>query len=231
MWKIRKAKERGLGEHGWLHSRHTFSFADYYDPDWMGFRDLRVINEDWIRAGHGFPPHGHKDMEIITYVVEGALEHQDSGGNRSVIRPGEVQHMSAGTGVRHSEYNHQKDQDVHLLQVWILPNRGGLPFGYGQKSFAEELAAKDLVLTASGDGRDGSLSLHQDVDLYASRLKQGKRVDFALRGNRHAWLQVVKGEVLANGQALQPGDALYGEGGPLEITAQQDAEFLLFDLA
>ncbi len=232
MLKVKKSHERGRGNHGWLESSFSFSFADYYDPEAMGFRALRVINEDHIVGGAGFPMHPHRDMEIITYLVNGELAHKDSHGNSSTIRPGEVQRMSAGTGVQHSEYNPQPDRRAHLLQIWILPNKTGSAFSYGQKSFEKELEEKKLVLTVSNDGRDGSIPIQQDADLYVSRPKKGDRVAFELRPSRYAWLQLVKGGVRVNGNDLEPGDAIYGSGEKLlEIEAGEASEFLLFDLA
>lgn len=231
MFKLKKSSERGRGDHGWLKSHHSFSFANYYDPKNMGFRDLRVINEDYIQGGMGFGAHPHRDMEIITYVVSGALEHQDSMGNKSVIRPGEVQHMSAASGVVHSEYNKLPDQEVHLLQIWIMPNRTGGKPGYGQKSFEDVLAHGQLVLVASQDGRDGSIPIRQDVNLYAARPAAGALLEWSLSAGRGAWLQLIKGELEINGQTLVPGDALASETpGTLKITAKTAAEFLLFDL-
>jgi redox-sensitive bicupin YhaK (pirin superfamily) len=231
MLKLKRSNERGRGDHGWLKSRFSFSFADYYDPAAMGFRALRVINEDHVAPDSGFPMHPHRDMEIITYVVEGELRHKDSHGYSEVIRPGEVQRMSAGTGVFHSEFNPSSDAPVHLLQIWILPDKTGIPFGYGQKSFEKDLAEKKLVLAVSGTGRDGSIAINQDADLYVSRPKAGDRVPFELRPGRHAWLQVVKGRLRVNGEELAPGDAVYGsEEKLLEIEAREAGEFLLFDL-
>lgn len=232
MLKVRRSEERGRANHGWLRSQFSFSFADYYDPEHMGFRALRVINEDYIAGGTGFPMHPHRDMEIISYVESGALEHKDSHGNVAVIRPGEVQRMSAGTGVAHSEYNHSKTEDAHLFQIWILPDRTGHAFSYGQKSFAEDLASKKLVLTVSRDGRDGSISIQQDADMYVSKLPAGERVDFPLRTGRHAWLQVVRGTLTLNGEALRKGDGVaVSEEQKLAIEAREPSEFLLFDLA
>jgi quercetin 2,3-dioxygenase len=230
MLQTRQSDQRGYADHGWLRSHHTFSFADYYDPSRMGFRTLRVINEDRIRGGAGFPTHPHRDMEILTYVVSGALEHKDSMGNTAVIRPGEIQHMSAGTGVRHSEFNHYKDHETHLLQIWILPEKTGISPTYGQKSFDRELEESRLVLVASRDGREGSVSLNQDADVYLSRLKAGT-VSFRLRSGRGAWLQLVKGRLKVGGLELQAGDGLVAEEEQLiEIEAVEPSEFLIFDL-
>jgi len=235
MLNIRRSEDRGQGEHGWLHSRHTFSFAGYYDPRHLGYRDLRVINEDRVEAGRGFGRHGHRDMEIISYVLEGALEHADSMGTRSVIRPGEVQRMTAGTGVTHSEYNHSSTEEVHFLQIWIEPRVKGLEPGYEQKAFSVEDERNALRLVASPDGREGSVTIHQDVELFASRLEPGAAVTFERRPERHVWLHVARGRVRVNGEPLAAGDAvatddeatLRIEGGE----GESPAEVLLFDLA
>jgi redox-sensitive bicupin YhaK (pirin superfamily) len=235
MLHIRRSEDRGRGEHGWLHSRHSFSFADYHDPRFMGYRDLRVINEDREEPGHGFGTHGHRDMEIISYVLDGALEHADSTGTRAVIRPGEVQRMTAGTGVRHSEYNHSKQEPVHFLQIWILPREQGLPPGYEQKAFDDADEHDALRLVASPDGREGSVTVHQDVDLYVSRLEPGAAVSFERRQDRHLWLHVARGEVRVNGKALAAGDAVATndeEALRIEGAGTDDAaEILLFDLS
>ncbi|KHD87590.1 MAG: quercetin 2,3-dioxygenase [Bdellovibrio sp. ArHS] len=232
MFALRKSNERGFADHGWLKSRHTFSFADYYDPDHMGFRALRVINEDRIEGGTGFGMHGHRDMEIISYVVQGALEHKDSKGNVAVIKPGDVQRMSAGTGVMHSEYNKMPESDTHFFQIWILPDRPGTSFGYGQKSFADDLNTKDLVLVVSKEGREGSISINQDADLYISRMKKGKEFAFPIRPSRHVWLQVIQGHLNINGHVLETGDAVkVSQEQSLQVSAQEDSEFMLFDLA
>lgn len=233
MLEVRKSNERGYADHQWLKSKHTFSFADYYDPNHMGFRSLRVINEDRIEGGTGFGAHPHRDMEIISYVVQGALEHKDSMGTKAIIRPGEVQRMSAGTGVVHSEYNHQADEETHFFQIWIMPKtRGGNP-GYGQKSFEADLNSKKLVLVISQDGRDGSIDVKQDADLYISRLKANDELEFKLREGRGAWIQIVRGQVTLNGdQTLEKGDAAsFTAEELLQFKANQDSEFLLFDLA
>jgi redox-sensitive bicupin YhaK (pirin superfamily) len=227
----RPAAERGHFDHGWLDTSHTFSFAGYHDPAHMGFRTLRVINEDRVTGGKGFGAHSHSDMEIVTYVLEGALEHADSMGNRSVIVPGDVQRMSAGTGVTHSEFNPKPDQPVHFLQIWIVPNRRGLAPGYEQKAIPEKEERGVLRLVASRDGRDGSVTIHQDVDLYASRLAPGEHVEHALRPNRHAWLQMVSGTLDLNGTALAAGDgAAVTRETALKMTARAPTHFLLFDL-
>jgi redox-sensitive bicupin YhaK (pirin superfamily) len=232
MLVVRKSLDRGFADHGWLKSRHTFSFADYHDRQFMGFRSLRVINEDHIAGGTGFGTHPHRDMEIISYVVSGALTHKDSMGNTAVIRPGEVQRMSAGTGVTHSEYNYEKDRETHLLQIWILPNKTGKAPGYGQKSFEKEMNSQKLVLTVSGDARDGSIGIDQDADLYVSRLKKADSLSFGLRPGRHAWVQVVKGKLSVNGVELDAGDAVAASEEPkLDFLASEDSELLLFDLS
>ncbi|HVO28009.1 MAG TPA: pirin family protein [Candidatus Margulisiibacteriota bacterium] len=230
MITVRKGGDRGHFDHGWLNTYHTFSFAQYYDPAQMGFGALRVINEDRVAPGRGFATHAHEDMEIITYVLEGALEHQDSMGNGSVIHPGEVQRMSAGTGVTHSEYNHSKSEPVHFLQIWILPARKGLPPSYEQQVIpSETLQGRWAVIAAP---QDGIVKVHQDVGLYAAVLATGQRVMHPLRPGRRAWLQVARGEVLLNGQALQPSDgAAVTQESRLEIATPKSAEVLLFDLA
>jgi redox-sensitive bicupin YhaK (pirin superfamily) len=228
---IRKSSERGHFNHGWLNTYHTFSFDQYHDPRFMGFRSLRVINEDFVAAGRGFPTHAHRDMEIITYILEGALEHRDSMGNGSVIRPGDVQRMSAGTGVRHSEANQSKDESVHLLQIWIIPAEQGIAPGYEQTSFTEEERRGRLKLVGSSDGREGSVTIHQDASLYASLLEESQMVEHELGKGRSAWLQVARGSVEINGQRLKQGDgAAASEEGKLTIVARDDAEILLFDL-
>ena len=228
----RPAAERGHFDHGWLDTRHTFSFAGYHDPAHMGFRSLRVINEDRVAPGKGFGAHSHRDMEIITYVLEGALAHADSTGTRSTIVPGEVQRMSAGTGITHSEFNARPDEPVHFLQIWLLPERSGLAPGYEQKAIPEKEERGVLRLVASRDGRDGTVTIHQDVDLYASRLGPGERVKHALAPGRHAWLQMVRGRTELNGTALEAGDgaAVSGESA-LDMVALEASHFLLFDLA
>ena len=227
----RPAAERGHFDHGWLDTSHTFSFADYHDPAHMGFRALRVINEDRVAAGQGFGAHSHRDMEIITYVLDGALAHADSIGNRATIVPGDVQRMSAGTGITHSEFNARQDEPVHLLQIWLLPDRRGLAPGYEQKAIPESEERGVLRLLASRDGRDGTVTIHQDVDLYASRLEPGERVKHALADGRHAWLQMVRGRIEVNGTPLAAGDgAAVSAESALEMVAQESAHFLLFDL-
>jgi redox-sensitive bicupin YhaK (pirin superfamily) len=232
MISIRRSEERGIANHGWLDSRHTFSFGDYYDADNMGFGPLRVINEDRVRAGAGFGTHGHRDMEIISYVVDGALEHKDSIGTGSVIRPGDVQRMSAGTGIRHSEFNHSAEQPVHFLQIWLLPDRDGIKPGYEQKRFTDDDKRGRLRLIASRDGRDGSVTVHQDADIFASVLQADETVTHALADGRKAWVQVVRGTVEMNGQELRAGDGARAQNvSTLAITARaDDSEVLLFDL-
>ncbi len=234
MIAIRRSEERGHADHGWLDTRHTFSFADYHDERFMGFSDLRVINEDRVRPGQGFGTHGHRDMEIISYVLEGELAHRDSMGNGSTIRPGEVQRMSAGTGVRHSEMNPSPDQPVHFLQIWILPREQGLRPGYEQKAFPAAERRGRLRLVASPDGRDGSVTIHQDATLAVATLSAGEQVRHELSPGRVAWVQVARGEVRLNGTALRAGDgAAVSDEAVLEIAAraQDDSEILLFDLA
>jgi quercetin 2,3-dioxygenase len=232
MIQVRPAAERGIANFGWLDSRHSFSFGDYYDPNHMGFGPLRVINEDRVRAGAGFDTHGHRDMEIISYVLDGALEHKDSIGTGSVIRPGDVQRMSAGTGIRHSEFNHSKTEPVHFLQIWLLPGRDGIKPGYEQKTFGDADKRGRLRLLASPDGRDGSVTVHQDAELYATLLDDGQRVTHTLAPARRAWVQVVRGAVDVNGQALAAGDgAAISNEREAAITALADgSEVLLFDL-
>jgi redox-sensitive bicupin YhaK (pirin superfamily) len=232
MMKIRRSHERGHAEHGWLDSYHTFSFGDYYDPANMGFRDLRVINEDWISGGRGFPQHPHKDMEIVTYVIEGALEHRDTLGTNSVIRPGEIQCMTAGTGIEHSEFNSLKDQRTHLLQIWILPNQRNRAPGYGQKSFASDFSQKPFVLLTSGDGREGSVQIHQDVDLFGAKWDSARTEIFQFRNKeRYGWLQVVAGDLSIDSLHLSAGDGLVlSQEKQIQIETKGKVEFLLFDL-
>ncbi len=231
MLKVRKSEDRGPAEHGWLSSRHSFSFADYRDPAHMGFGPLRVINEDRVQPGQGFGTHGHQDMEIITYVLDGALEHKDSLGTGSVIRYGDVQRMSAGTGVHHSEFNHSTEEPVHLLQIWILPEKQGIAPSYEEKHFNEESKRGRLRLIASNDGREGSLLVHQDVAVFASILDDQDRLEHALALGRIAYLHVIRGELSANGVALKGGDALkISDENEISIDNARDAEFLLFDM-
>ena len=235
MIQVRRAKERGHADHGWLNTYHTFSFSDYYDRRFMGFRSLRVINEDWVQPGYGFPPHPHRDMEIITYVLEGSLEHKDSMGTGSVIRPGEVQKMSAGTGVRHSEFNHSKTEPVHLYQIWIMPEREGITPMYEQKAIPAPEKQGRLRLVASPVGGNGSsaVKLYQDAELYASELARGQTVEHSLGAGRYAWIQVARGAVNVNGQELKAGDgAAAAEESLLKIAGSaESSEVLLFDLA
>ena len=230
MITLRKAEERGHVNHGWLDSYHTFSFASYHDPNHMGFSDLRVINEDRVAANQGFGEHFHRDMEIITYVLEGALEHKDSLGNLAVMRPGEVQRMTAGTGVTHSEYNHSDSDPVHFLQIWILPNQKNLIPGYEQKHYSEAEKRGTLRLIASQDGREGSVTLHQDLNLYATVLGTDETVTLPKR-DRHVWVQVARGSVLLNGKLLYQGDAAALTDEALELVGEEKAEVLIFDLA
>lgn len=228
----RPAEERGRASLGWLDSRHTFSFADYHDPAHMGFRALRVINEDRVKPAQGFGTHGHRDMEIISYVLEGELAHKDSMGTGSVIRPGDVQRMSAGTGVRHSEMNPSPTDPVHFFQIWILPERRGIPPSYEQKRFEPEEKRGRLRLVASRDGRDGSVTINQDADLYAGLLQPGEGARLELRPGRHAWVQVAHGDVTVNGETLRAGDgAAISDESALDLKATADAEVLVFDLA
>ena len=232
MITLRRSNERGHFEHGWLNTYHTFSFDQYYDPRYMGFRNLRVINEDFVAAGRGFPKHGHRDMEIITYILEGALKHEDSMGNGSVIRPGDVQRMTAGTGVRHSEQNASDSERVHLLQIWILPDTVGLEPGYEQNAFSEDERRGQLRLIASEDGRAGTVQVHQDVSLFASILPADEEVEHQMDQQRYAWLQVARGSVDVNGEPANQGDGVVAIGeSSLRIRAAEDAEVLLFDLA
>ena len=228
--KIRRANERGHANHGWLDTYHTFSFADYHDPQWLGFRSLRVINDDLVLPGGGFGMHPHRDMEIITCILSGALEHQDSMGNGRVIRAGDVQYMAAGTGVRHSEFNPSTTEAVRLLQIWIQPDRRGVTPRYAEKSFANA-APGTLHLVASKTGRDGSITIHQDADLWLAKLQPGQKVSHSLVAGRHAWLHVAEGAVTLNGTVLTGGDAAaVSEASTLTLTASQPAQVLLFDL-
>lgn len=231
MFAIRPANERGHVNLGWLNSRHTFSFGHYYDPQFMGFGPLRVINEDRVKPGQGFDTHGHSDMEIISYVLAGALEHKDSLGTGSIIRPGEVQRMSAGSGVRHSEFNASDTDPVHFLQIWIQPDQDGLEPSYEQKAFADDGKRGQLRLVGSRDGRSGSVTIHQDVDLYATLLGAGEQVAFELAEGRHGWVQVARGSVRLNGNDLKAGDGVALKGAS-SLTAEgvDDAEVLLFDM-
>ena len=230
---IRPAQERGAANFGWLDSRHSFSFGQYYDPDCMGFGNLRVINEDRVAPGQGFATHEHKDMEIISYVLEGALEHKDSIGNGSLIRPGDVQRMTAGTGIQHSEYNASKTEPVHFLQIWVLPEQKGLEPGYEQKNFAIAERSSGLRLVGSRDGRDGSITIHQDIDLFTAALAEGESASHSLPPNRIAWLQVACGTLQLNGLTLVAGDgaAVSGEDVIALQSTAPGTEVLLFDMA
>jgi quercetin 2,3-dioxygenase len=232
MIAIRKSQDRGHADHGWLNTHFTFSFADYYDPKHEQFRTLRVMNDDRVAGGGGFPPHPHRDMEIVTYVLEGALQHQDSMGNGSVIKPGDIQYMSAGTGVTHSEFNASKTDPVHLYQIWMFPESRGLKPAYDQKNFTETEKRGKLLLLASGDGRDGSIKIRQENDLYATVLAKGDSVRHELKPERHAYVQVARGSVKLNGKELAEGDgAAISAEKSVELTGVKDAEVLLFDLA
>jgi quercetin 2,3-dioxygenase len=229
---IRRAGERGRADHGWLLSFHTFSFADYYDPDHMGFRALRVINEDRVQGGMGFGAHSHRDMEIISYVLEGALQHKDSMGTSSIIRPGEVQRMSAGSGVTHSEFNASQSELVHFLQIWILPARPGGKPGYEQKAFSEAERKGRLRVVASPDGRDGSVTINQDVSLYAALPRAGEPLRHDLAAGRSAWVHVARGQAEIGGNALEAGDAVaISDARSIELAGRDGSELLLFDLA
>jgi redox-sensitive bicupin YhaK (pirin superfamily) len=232
MITVRPSDERGVANLGWLDSRHTFSFGHYYDPKHMGFGPLRVINEDRVQPGGGFDTHGHRDMEIISYVLAGALEHKDSIGTGSVIRPGDVQVMSAGTGIRHSEFNHSNQEPVHFLQIWVLPDEQGLKPRYDQKTFPDAEKRGRLRLVGSPDGRDGSIVIHQDADIYAALLDSGEAVTHVLKPGRKGWVQVVRGAVTVNGEAVSSGDGVAVKDEPgLAITSRANgAEVLVFDL-
>ena len=234
MQQIRKAEQRGQADFGWLNSRHTFSFGSYFDQNHMGFGPLRVINEDHVAAGRGFDTHGHQDMEIISYVISGAMAHKDSLGTGSQIKPGEVQRMTAGTGVRHSEYNVSSTDPLNFLQIWIMPEKKGLEPGYEQKSFADIDKENRLVLAGSRDGRNGSVTIHQDVDLYISNLRDNARVSHRLAPGRKLWLQTVQGELAVNGEHLTDGDGFALENTTDQIMSvnlqSEAAEILLFDM-
>ena len=232
MITLRKSKDRGHAEHGWLESYHTFSFAEYRDPKFTGFRNLLVINEDRVRPGEGFGKHGHQNMEIVSYVLDGALKHKDSLGTGSVLRPGDVQRMSAGTGVRHSEFNHSKEEPVHFLQIWITPQKHGIPPSYEEKKFSSEEKSNRLRLIVSPEGEDGSLKIHQDARIFAMVLDAGKDVSYPIAPKRHAWIQVARGSVELNGQILEEGDgAAISEESALALRGITRSEVLLFDLA
>ena len=230
--QIRRSAERGGADFGWLNSKHTFSFGDYHDPKFMGFATLRVINEDRVQPGKGFATHAHRDMEIISYVLDGALEHRDSLGNGSVIRPGDVQRMSAGTGIRHSEFNPDPANLVHFLQIWIIPERDGMAPGYEQKHFSKDTLSGGLRLVGSHDGRAGSVTIHQAVDLFAAQLTRGERINHTVAASRRIWVQVARGDVAIGTAELHAGDAVaVTDAGQLTVEARSDAEILLFDMA
>jgi len=231
MLALRKAADRGHAQHGWLNSHHTFSFAEYFDPKEMGWSALRVINDDTVQPAEGFGAHGHRDMEIISYVLEGALEHKDSMGSGSVIRPGDVQVMSAGTGVRHSEFNHSRDELVHFLQIWIMPKFTGVKPNYQEKFFDADGKRGKLKLIVSQDGREGSLTIVQDASVYAALLDGDERIDYTLPAGRHAYVHVARGKLTLNGQSLSAGDGVkISEEAALAFTDGHDAEILVFDL-
>jgi redox-sensitive bicupin YhaK (pirin superfamily) len=229
MMTIRKAGDRGHADYGWLNTWYSFSFADYHDPNWMGFRSLRVINDDTVAGGGGFDMHPHRDMEIITYVLRGALQHRDSMGNTAVMKAGDVQRISAGSGILHSEFNYSPIEPVHLLQIWIRPDRKGAKPGYVERSFAS--AGGGLHLIASGTGRDGSVSINQDADVLVAKLGPGEQAEHALKAGRHAWVQVAEGEVTLNGERLNAGDgAAVSEESILKLAGVKPAQALVFDL-
>lgn len=231
MIRVRRASERGHFDHGWLKTYHTFSFADYYDPALMGFRVLRVMNEDWVAPGQGFGMHPHRDMEIVTVVLEGALAHRDSLGTGSVIRPGDVQRMTAGTGLRHSEFNASDAETVHLYQVWILPDRKGHTPGYEQRSFADSGKSGEFLLVASPDGQDQSLTIQQDARIFLAKLDDNQQIERSIAPGRHAWLQVLHGTVAQNGQNLVAGDgAAVSDERQLKIVGGEGSQVMLFDL-
>jgi redox-sensitive bicupin YhaK (pirin superfamily) len=232
MFRLRKALDRGHADHGWLNTYHSFSFADYHDPAQVGFRALRVINEDRVTAGMGFGTHSHRDMEIVTYVLEGALEHKDSLGNGAILRPGEFQRISAGTGIRHSEFNPSAKEPVHFYQIWLLPAAAGIQPGYEQKAFSDDEKRGTLRLVASPDGAKGSLTIHQDAGVYLSTLDRGASVRHEIAPGRHAWLQILRGQVSAGAAVLETSDGLaVSNESELTIVAEQPAEIMLFDLA
>lgn len=230
MITIRKANDRGHADYGWLNTSYSFSFADYHDPKWMGFRSLRVINDDTVAGGGGFDMHPHRDMEIVTYVLSGALQHRDSMGNTAVMKSGDVQRISAGTGILHSEFNYSPIEPVHLLQIWLMPNRKGVKPNYAEKSYANA-ANGQLHLIASGTGRDGAVSINQDADVFVAKLAAGDRLQHALKPGRHAWVQVAVGELTLNGQTLNAGDgAAVSEEAVLDLAGQKTTQALVFDL-
>jgi redox-sensitive bicupin YhaK (pirin superfamily) len=233
MLAVRRSTERGHANHGWLDTHHTFSFGGYYDPEHMGFRALRVINEDFIAAGAGFGTHGHREMEIVTYVLEGGIAHRDSLGSGGVITPGELQHMSAGTGIRHSEFNASQTEQAHMLQIWLLPSKAGIPPSYSQEKFPIAEERNLLHLLASPDGRDNSLTWTTDADLYAAKLDVGTKVEHALKAGKHAWVQIARGSATVNGEAVTQGDgvALSDEAEVSILANAEGTEVLVFDLA
>lgn len=232
MIRVRKAEDRGHFDHGWLITFHTFSFGEYQNAEHMRFRSLRVMNEDWVQPGQGFGSHPHRDMEIVTYVLDGALEHKDSMGNGSVLRPGEFQRMSAGTGITHSEFNPSDTEPVHVYQIWLFPQRKGIPPSYEQKAFDAQERHNRFRLVAAQDGRDESLTIHQDADIFLATLASGAEVPYEIPANRHAWLQVLRGSVSLNGQQLGQSDgALVSGERQLNIVAAEPGEVMLFDLA
>jgi redox-sensitive bicupin YhaK (pirin superfamily) len=231
MLHVRRSVDRGNANHGWLNSRHTFSFAEYHDENYMGFGPLRVINEDRIDGGTGFGTHGHQDMEIISYVIEGALQHKDSMGNTTIIRPGEVQRLSAGTGIRHSEYNDLKDSVTHFLQIWIMPEKTGIEPSYDQKSFENDFGCSDMILVATKSGRDGSITLNQDVDMYVAKTVESGEKHLKTYVHRHLWVQVIKGEVQVEEEMLKDGDGVGIEKvESLRLKWSKGSEFILFDM-
>lgn len=232
MIEVRKAQDRGQANYGWLNTHYTFSFANYYDPNYLGFRSLRVINEDRVIGGAGFETHGHRDMEIITYILEGCLEHKDSLGNGSLIKPGEIQRMTAGRGILHSEFNHSPTDLVHLLQIWIIPSQRGLNPSYEQQTIDLDKTPVQLQLIAAPPGKNGTVTIHQDVNLYAAKLTTGDRLSFSLSSERYGWIQVARGAIILNGITLDSGDgAAISEETNLDIEATTGAEILFFDLA
>ncbi len=230
MIRIRKSEDRGHANHGWLDTHHTFSFGSYFDPKHTRLGSLRVINEDWIQGEQGFGTHPHENMEIITYIIEGELEHRDSMGNGSIIRPGELQRMTAGTGVTHSEFN-PTGKPTHLLQIWIIPETPGLPPSYEQREFPGLHESNTLTLLASRNGRDGSLTVHQDVEVYGGRLEAGNVQEYSIQPERQVWIQIIKGDLDLNGLAVKPGDgAALSDEGPITLSAKTNSEFILFNL-
>ena len=231
MFTVLQSEQRGAADYGWLKTKYSFSFADYYDPNRMGYKSLRVINEDRVAGGMGFPTHGHKDMEIITYVIEGALEHKDSMGNGSIIKPGEVQYMSAGKGVRHSEFNPEQQMSLHLLQIWIVPNELAQEPRYDQKHFSRERKLNQLCLVVSNDGADSSIAIRQDAKIFASVLEANQSLSYNIKPGRGVWVQLIGGQLTVNDQQLSAGDAIAIEQADnAKVLALQESEFLLFDL-